>query len=642
MSHLKSMVLWKAALLTSLCSLVIFSLWWWGLIHSVETQGLARAEDALIQMRQTISREFQRAEGTGRAFGAWWTQEGGRLDSPESLQSVIPFLGKGAIITNLILSRENGDSACVVRLDGEWNLLLFKAGRNPKRYLVQGGRWIPGLTDDREIYDARTRHWYQFGASQAAPSWTPDAYRYFSSSVAGFTYTVPIRDPQGVLRGVIGVDVSLEELTRLIWAHQPTANARMLVTDPAGRMLVPPQTPAMMDSVSRFAHYLMPLTPGLLRNLQGGAMAAPPEAAPSLLDPGKAYERATGPFSSDGTPRMNLHIAIPDEDLFPGQRRYAAVTFLLALAAVAGVAWTLLDLHRRLVRPMRLLAEGLPAQAGAQSETMNFNSDIWELQRVGERLHLAGQTDHELKRMMHQVEHSQRVDSLGMLAPGIVHDVNNQLTLVLGQITTCRTLLEAHPELQPHLRAAEGATIQCAEVLRALMDYSRPNHGHRERLSLNTVVEAAVSLLRRVLGRTIRIEAELSRDIPPLFGEPVKLQQVLVNLGLNARDAMPEGGLLLFRTYQANGKVCLEVKDTGCGMGEDVKRRVFEPFFSTKAPDRGTGLGLSMVANIVAAHAGQIQVESEPGEGTLFRIEFPPSLRKRPGLSQELAGQEST
>jgi len=144
------------------------------------------------------------------------------------------------------------------------------------------------------------------------------------------------------------------------------------------------------------------------------------------------------------------------------------------------------------------------------------------------------------------------------------------------------------------------------------------------------------------LGRTIRIEAELSRDIPPLFGEPVKLQQVLVNLGLNARDAMPEGGLLLFRTYQANGKVCLEVKDTGCGMGEDVKRRVFEPFFSTKAPDRGTGLGLSMVANIVAAHAGQIQVESEPGEGTLFRIEFPPSLRKRPGLSQELAGQEST
>ena len=229
-----------------------------------------------------------------------------------------------------------------------------------------------------------------------------------------------------------------------------------------------------------------------------------------------------------------------------------------------------------------------------------------------------------------------------MLAPGIVHDVNNQLTLVLGQITTCRTLLESHPELQPHLRAAEGATIQCAEVLRALMDYSRPNHGHRERLSLNTAVEGAVTLLRRVLGKSIRIEEDLSRDIPLLFGEPVKLQQVLVNLGLNARDAMPDGGALLFRTFHAQEKVCLEVKDTGCGMSEEVKRRVFEPFFSTKAPEKGTGLGLSMVANIVAAHAGQIQVESEPGVGTQFLIEFPPSLRKRPGLSNELAGQESS
>jgi signal transduction histidine kinase len=92
---------------------------------------------------------------------------------------------------------------------------------------------------------------------------------------------------------------------------------------------------------------------------------------------------------------------------------------------------------------------------------------------------------------------------------------------------------------------------------------------------------------------------------------------------------MPGGGLLRLRTFRAEDKVCLEVKDTGCGMGEEVKRRLFEPFFTTKAPEKGTGLGLSMVANIVAAHAGHIQVESEPGAGTLFRIEFPPSLRKR-------------
>ncbi len=641
MSRLRSMVLWKATLLTALCSLVIFGLWWWGLIHSVEMQGRARAEDSLAQMRQTLAREFQRAEGTGMAFGSWWSREKGRLDDPESLQSVIPFLEKGAIITNLMLSREDGDSACVVRLDGEWNLLLFQSGRNPKRYLVQQERWVPGPVSGREAYDARQRLWYRFGAAQTVPAWTPQAYRYYESAVAGFTFTVPIHNPQGVLEGVIGVDVSLEELTRLILENRPTPNSRMLVTDDAGRLLVPPQAPGMLDPATRYAHHLMPLSQDLLGNLQRGEMAAPPGENLQLLDPGRAYLGATGPFSSKGAPGMNLHIAIPKEDLFPGQRRYAAITFILALAAVLGVAWTLLDLHRRLVLPMRQLAEGA-AQTGDTTADLNFNSDIWELQCVGERLHLAGQADHELKRMMHQVEHSQRVDSVGLLAPGIVHDVNNQLTLVLSQITTCRTLLESHPELQPHLSAAEGATIQCAEVLRALMDYSRPNHDHRERLSLNVVVEGAVTLLRRVLGTSIQIEADLSRDIPLLFGEPVKLQQVLVNLGLNARDAMPEGGRLSFRTFSAKARVCLEVRDTGCGMSEEVQRRVFEPFFSTKAPDKGTGLGLSMVANIVAAHSGHLHMESEPGAGTLFRIEFPPSLPKRPGPSNELAGQEAT
>ena len=308
-------------------------------------------------MRQTIAREFQRAEGTGIAFGSWWSREKGRLDDPESLQNVIPFLEKGAIITNLILSREDGDSACVVRLDGEWNLLLFKAGRNPKRYLVQQGRWVPGPMDARQVYDARQRHWYRFGAAQTIPTWTPEAYRYYESEVAGFTYTVPIHNPRGALEGVIGVDVSLEELTQLIWASRPTPNSRMLVTDAAGRLLVPPQVPGMMDSGSRYAHHLMPLSRNLLGNLLGGRMVAPSGENLKLLDPEKVYVGATGPFSSKGAPRMNLHIAIPNDDLFPGQHRYAAFTFVLALAAVLGVAWTLLDLHRRLVLPMRQLAE---------------------------------------------------------------------------------------------------------------------------------------------------------------------------------------------------------------------------------------------------------------------------------------------
>ncbi len=641
MTRLKSMVLWKSILLTALCSLAIFGLWWWGLVHSVETHGHSRAEDSLAQVKQIVAREFRRAEVTGTAFGSWWTREEGRLDGPESLQSVIPFLEKGAIITNLILSRKNGDSACVVRREGEWNLLLFKAGRDPRRFMLEKGQWVLGPGNERELYDARERFWYKFGATQTAPAWTPDAYRYFSSTVAGFTFTVPIHNPNGLLEGVIGVDVSLEELTQLIWKNRPTPDSRIIITDPAGRLLVPPHVQGMMDPATRFTYHLVPLSPTLKENLMNGHMAASPGESPRLLDPDKAYVGASGSFASHGEPRMNLHIAIPKDDLFPGQRRYAVFTFLLALGAVLGVAWTLLDLHRRVVRPMHQLAEEAAARHDEPPESMNFNSDIWELQRVGEKLHLAGRAAHERKRLMHQVEQSQRVDSVGILAPGIVHDVNNQLTMVLGQLGVCRTLLQDHPELQSHLHAAEGATTKCAEVLRALMDYSRPDHGHRELLSLNVIVEEAASLLRRVLGNSIRIEEDLARDIPLLFGEPIKLQQVLMNLGLNARDAMPKGGLLLFRTFRSNDKVCLEVKDTGCGMGEEVKQRIFEPFFTTKDPNKGTGLGLAMVANIVAAHGAAIQVDSEPTAGTLFRIEFPPSLRKRTTQPDELASLES-
>jgi len=111
MFHLKRVVLWKAILLTAFCAVAIFCLWWWGLVHSPETQVQARAQDSLAQMERTIARELTRAETTGQAFGTWWRGGKGQLDDPLQLQTVIPFLEKGAIVPNLILSQETGDSA---------------------------------------------------------------------------------------------------------------------------------------------------------------------------------------------------------------------------------------------------------------------------------------------------------------------------------------------------------------------------------------------------------------------------------------------------------------------------------------------------------------------------------------------------
>lgn len=641
MSTLKSTILWKSILLMALCCLGIFGLWWWGLVHIVETQGTARAEESLAQIRQTIAREFRRAEETGNAFAAWWAEADGRLDQPEQLQRVIPFLEKGDIITNLILSRENGDSACVVRRDGEWNLILFKAGVNPKRFLMRDRRWVRGQGNEEETYQAQGRHWYQFGATHHLPSWTPQAYRYYASAVSGFTYTVPIRDEVGKLQGVVGVDVSLEELTQLVWGQRPTPGTRTMVTDSTDRLLVPPRLKGMLEPGKRYAYHLMPLSASFSKSFQNGRVSTPSGENLQLLDGNKAYVGAASPLAAKGRPQMDLFIAIPKEDLFRGHWRYAVLTFLVALLVVFGVAWVLFDFHHRVVQPVRQLAEDGPPSTD-ETGGMNFNSDIWELQRVGEKLHLAGRAKQERKRLLTQVEHSQRIDSVGNLAPGIVHDANNQLTVLLGQITICQTFLESTPEIQPHLLAAEEAATKCSEVLRALMDYSRPGHGHRELLDLNIIVKEAAALLRRVLGNLICIEEELAVDLPLLFGEPVRLEQILVNLGLNARDAMPNGGQLLFRTFRDGENACLEVKDTGFGMSEEVRQRIFEPFFTTKPTGKGTGLGLSMVANIVAAHGGSIHVESSLGNGTLFKIEFPPSLRKKISLAKKPSCLETT
>lgn len=624
MFRLSQLVLWKSIMLTTLCSLVIFGLWWFGFVRSVRDQGRRRAQDALAEVERSLTREFDRAEGTGRAFGLWWTQQGGRLDDPAQLQQVIPFLERGAIVTNLILSREDGDSANVLRQGDGWNLYLFRVGQDPRRFLLQDGHWVPGAANIRETYNPQQREWYRFGRVQQGPAWTPLAYRYFGSSAGGFTFTVPVRNARGDLEGVVGVDVSLEELTQLGWKHLPTQRSRLLAVDASGRLLVPPRHPGTEDFDGRLAQHLRPVSEAQVRDLlQPNEDHGQGEKAGSSFD-------AAADYAVDGKPRFQLRVAIPEGELHPGNRLQAMLGLLLAAGAVLGIAWILLDLNQRIVGPIRRLADRAGRSAEEPSIVADVDSDIWEFRQVGERLRLAGRAEREREGLMRQVEHSQRVDSVGILAPGLVHDLNNQLSMAMGQLSICHSALVGQPNLQARLEEAERVTMQCAQLMRSLLEFSRPiDPGQRERLSLNGVVEGAAELLRRVMGDAYRVEAHLAIDLPVLFGEPMKLQQVLVNLGLNARDAMPEGGLLEFRTFRRGDQVCLEVRDTGCGMDDAVKRRLFEPFFTTKPADKGTGLGLAMVARIVASHGGSIDVESELGSGTLFRIRFPPSLRRK-------------
>jgi signal transduction histidine kinase/ActR/RegA family two-component response regulator len=239
-----------------------------------------------------------------------------------------------------------------------------------------------------------------------------------------------------------------------------------------------------------------------------------------------------------------------------------------------------------------------------------------------------------------QLLQSQKMESIGQLAAGVAHDFNNMLTIIQGHAS--RLLLDtalAAP-VQDATLAIHGAAERAAGLTRQLLMFSRKNIMQPRPLDLRDVVEHLNKMLGRVLGETIELRFECPQPPPPIYGDAGMVDQILMNLAVNARDAMLNGGTLTIRVDECwiapeylehhpdariGHFVRLQMADTGCGMSPKVRARIFEPFFTTKEPGKGTGLGLATVFGIVKQHAGWIEVESETNRGTTFTIFFPTS-----------------
>jgi signal transduction histidine kinase len=171
-------------------------------------------------------------------------------------------------------------------------------------------------------------------------------------------------------------------------------------------------------------------------------------------------------------------------------------------------------------------------------------------------------------------------------------------------------------------------TFRASEIVNSLLNFSRTSSTAFEEIDLNRIVRETLSLLEHQLGKSsVTVQAELHPGLPTVKGNPGKLQQVFLNLFLNARDAMEGGGTLTVRTLVNDSTACVEIADTGPGIPRDHLARIFDPFFTTKGAKKGTGLGLSVSYGIVEEHGGVIEARSEPGEGATFRLEFP-AVRK--------------
>ena len=226
-----------------------------------------------------------------------------------------------------------------------------------------------------------------------------------------------------------------------------------------------------------------------------------------------------------------------------------------------------------------------------------------------------------------QLRRAQRLETVGLLTEGIIHDFNNLLTPILGyaQLAIAET-----DRTNPHhrwLSEIHEAAQLAQQLTEQLLVFGRNQSLDLRHLDLSREIQQFSQLLRRLLRDAIHLETKLTPDLGAVFGDATQFRQILLNLAINAQDAMPDGGTLTLETAgSGTGRerhVRVTVSDTGTGMAPEIRDRVFDPFFTTKGESRGTGLGLSLVRTIVQQHGGTIRVDSEPGRGTRFTIDLP-------------------
>jgi signal transduction histidine kinase/CheY-like chemotaxis protein/HAMP domain-containing protein len=239
-----------------------------------------------------------------------------------------------------------------------------------------------------------------------------------------------------------------------------------------------------------------------------------------------------------------------------------------------------------------------------------------------------------------QLRQAQKMESVGQLAAGVAHDFNNMLTVIQGHAGIMIKRTGLPPEMVESAQAILFAAERAASLTRQLLLFSRKSVMQTKLLDLREVVGNMTKMLQRLLGETVSLQFRAPPEIPLVQADPGMIEQILMNLAVNARDAMPKGGSLRIaiasvaiheKYVQQNPEaregafICLGVQDTGCGMDSATMRRIFEPFFTTKEVGKGTGLGLATVYGIVKQHKGWIDVSSEPGQGTTFHVFFPAS-----------------
>ena len=533
--------------------------------------------------------------------------EQGRLslaDPAAGTTLLMPWLAaqREAPLVNLV--DEAGCSLLLIRNEGVWRareIRRDRSGHLELRWRTVGptGREQEDLPHDRALtYDPRRRGWYQEARSVASPRWSTPYRLDPPESRLVLTWLVPVPARGSAPAGAIGVDLPAADFEHFLNGLRPTPGSRLWVVDADGAVLA--STPA------------------------AGTAPAPLAPAESARIQGHTHRLLSQDLPSHAGARWRLMLAIPERDLLDQVFwRLAILLGAAGLLLVVPFLWSL-ALARRITAEVGRLA-WVASGIGKGHPPTGTTHAVTEFQTLSEALVQAHADQEERLRLERQLQQHQRHETMGTLAGGVAHHVNNHLSAILGRVGLAReTLPPGHPAA-PHLLAAEEASQSCARIVSALMAFGRPAAPTLEPLDANALLRDLVPLLRPLMGDGYTVVLGLSPELPQVRADILQLEQVLVNLVLNARDAMPEGGTVSLRTAPTpEGGVKITVQDAGSGIAPESLDRIFEPFYTTKPVGKGAGLGLSLAQGILQAHGGRIDVEATSTSGTTLSLVLPP------------------
>ncbi len=591
-----------------------------------------RVEEHLGHVTRQLDFRLAEMERLAESIGESW--ELGRIDpgKPEACWSQLaPWVRPHAHLTGVNLVRADGEGFGLGRIGPA----LMGRGIHSDR---GGWRFGPVIGDapapapeagkpEPAGIDFRERPWFREGREASRATWT-GAFLFAArrEGQPGLSLVRPVKDSGGQLQGVLSLDLVLESLSRLVWDARPTPGTWLMVLDGQGRVIVPPSAPGAQSGPEKSGFLLQggpgfhPLSHELFAGLKAGGTGT--RGFQAARDGYHGQIRALG--RSLG-PDWHLVLAMPDQDINASPRKRAMVVAATWIALVALFGLLAHHYARRVVRPLTRLALGAEALAAGEAPVLPVTR-IQEIRTLADALAAAHRGMSERAALQARLRQGERLEALGTLAGGIAHDLNNQLAAILTQLELGLDKLPADHPSWSNLRRAWDASRRAADTTRSILSFSRTAKPELESLDINQLAEGTLALLGKLIGPGIRIETDLQAAPAVVAGDRAQLEQLLVNLLLNARDALPAGGTIQVWTALDGDAVVLRVRDNGTGMAPEVLSRIFDPFFTTKGVGKGTGLGLATALAVTQAHGGSLDATSEWGSGSCFTLRLPRAL----------------